>query len=181
MPHFDSYEPGSPCWVDLMSPDVDASKSFYSSVFGWDAKDEHDDEGNRIYTQFSQGGRVVAGLGGQAPGMEGMPALWNSYIATADVAATAAAVEAAGGSVMMPPMPVMDAGAHGPSSPTRPGRRSRSGRPGNTTAPVWRMSPTPGAGTNSSTATSTPPRRSTPTCSAGPTTTRTWVPWAPTP
>ena len=28
MPDFSSYEPGQPCWVDLMSPDIDASKAF---------------------------------------------------------------------------------------------------------------------------------------------------------
>lgn len=110
MPTFDSYPAGTPCWIDLMSPDVDASKSFYSSVFGWDAQDEFDDEGNRIYTQFKQGDHIVAGLGGQGPGMEGMPAIWNSYVATDDVAATAAAVTEADGTVMMPPMQVMDAG-----------------------------------------------------------------------
>ncbi|MDH3306427.1 MAG: VOC family protein, partial [Acidimicrobiia bacterium] len=110
MPVFESYPAGTPCWIDLMSPDVDASKSFYQSVFGWDAEDNFDDEGNRIYTQFKQGDHIVAGLGGQAPGMEGMPAFWNTYIASDDVAATAAAVTEAGGTVMMPPMQVMDAG-----------------------------------------------------------------------
>jgi predicted enzyme related to lactoylglutathione lyase len=110
MPTFDSYPAGSPCWIDLMSPDVEASKAFYSAVFGWDASDEHDDDGNWIYTQFRQDGNVVAGMGGQPPEMDGMPAMWNTYIATNDVNATAAAVTEAGGSVMMPPMAVMDAG-----------------------------------------------------------------------
>lgn len=109
MPTFTSYEPGRPCWVDLMSPDVDASKAFYSSVFGWDAHDEHDDAGNRVYVNFSIDGQVVAGLGGQPPGMPPM-ALWNSYVCSDDVAATVANAEAAGGSVIMPPMQVMTAG-----------------------------------------------------------------------
>ncbi len=110
MPLFDSYPAGTPCWIDLMSPDVDASKAFYSQVFGWEAQDEFDDDGNRIYTQFKQGDNIVAGLGGQPPDMDGMPAIWNSYIATDDVAATAAAVGEAGGAVMMPPMQVLAAG-----------------------------------------------------------------------
>lgn len=109
MPSFTSYEPGQPCWIDLMSPDVDASKAFYSAVFGWETRDEHDDEGNRIYVNFSLDGRDVAGLGGQPPGMPPM-AIWNSYVCSDDVAATVAAVERAGGTVMMPPMPVMSAG-----------------------------------------------------------------------
>jgi len=93
-----------------MSPDIEASKAFYTSVFGWDADDQLDDDGNRIYVMFTLGGKSVAGLGGQPPGMGEMPAIWNSYIATADVAATAERVTAAGGSVMMPPMQVMEAG-----------------------------------------------------------------------
>ena len=72
---------------------------------------QHDDDGNRIYVMFSIGGKSVAGLGGQPPGMpEGMPPVWNTYVATDDVAATAEKVTAAGGSVMMPPMQVMSAG-----------------------------------------------------------------------
>jgi hypothetical protein len=109
MPVFTSYEPGQPCWVDLMSPDVDASKAFYSAVFGWDAHDELDDEGNRIYVNFSLDGNDVAGLGANQPGMPPM-AIWNSYVCAPDVAATVAKVESAGGTVMMPPMQVMSAG-----------------------------------------------------------------------
>ena len=110
MPEFTSHPPGTPNWVDLMSPDVDASKAYYAAVFGWDAEDQFDDDGNRVYVMFSLGGKAVAGLGGQPPGMDGMPAMWNTYVATADIAATADAVVAAGGTVMMPPMQVFDAG-----------------------------------------------------------------------
>ena len=110
MPEFTSHAPGTPCWIDLMSPDIDGAKEFYTSVFGWDAEDQFDDDGNRVYVMFSRDGKVVAGLGGQPPGMGEMPAVWNSYVATADVAATTERVTAAGGSVMMPGMQVMDAG-----------------------------------------------------------------------
>jgi predicted enzyme related to lactoylglutathione lyase len=110
MPEFTSHAAGSPCWVDLMSPDIDASKSFYEAVFGWTGDDEHDPEGNRVYVTFRLDGKVVAGLGGQPPGMETMPAIWNTYVCVDDPAATVAAATDAGGSVMMPPMQVMDAG-----------------------------------------------------------------------
>ncbi|MDH3680796.1 MAG: VOC family protein [Acidimicrobiia bacterium] len=111
MTEFSSYDPGTPCWVDLMSPDVDASKAFYSAVFGWDAVDQFDPEGNRIYVNFRQNGKEVAGLGGQPPDMGTMPPVWNNYIATEDCEATAAKVTEAGGTVMMPPMQVMEAGS----------------------------------------------------------------------
>lgn len=105
-----SYEPGTPCWIDLNSPDVDASTDFYTSLFGWDHEDQHDEDGTRIYTNFSKDGALVAGLGGQQPGMEGMPAMWTSYIAVEDVDASVKAAEGAGGKTVMPAMDVMDQG-----------------------------------------------------------------------
>jgi uncharacterized protein len=33
-----SYEPGTPSWVDLSTPDVDAAGRFYGEVFGWQAE-----------------------------------------------------------------------------------------------------------------------------------------------
>lgn len=111
MPEFSSYSAGTPCWVDLMSTDIDAAKSFYNAVFGWDAVDQFDDEGNRIYVNFERDGKKVAGLGGTPPGMDNMPSVWNTYIATDDCEAVAAKVAEAGGSVVVPPMQVMDAGS----------------------------------------------------------------------
>ncbi|MDW3221108.1 MAG: VOC family protein [Acidimicrobiales bacterium] len=110
MVDFASHEPGTPSWVDLMSPDVDASAQFYTSVFGWESEDQLDDDGNRVYVMFRKDGKAVAGLGGQPPGMGEMPAVWNTYITTADVAETTEKVTANGGSVMMPGMQVMTAG-----------------------------------------------------------------------
>ncbi len=110
MPVRESYAPGTPSWIDLMSPDVDASAAFYTALFGWETDDQFDDEGNRIYTMFRVDGRDVAGAGGQPPGMEDMPPVWSSYVAVEDVDAAVARVEAAGGKVMMGSMDVMDAG-----------------------------------------------------------------------
>jgi predicted enzyme related to lactoylglutathione lyase len=111
MPERSSYDHGTPCWVDLMAPDVDAAKAFYGGLFGWDATDEHDpDSGERIYTNFRKDGRIVAGCSQQMPGMEGMPPFWNTYIAVDDVDQIAKAVEAAGGTTMLPAMDVMEEG-----------------------------------------------------------------------
>ncbi len=109
---FDSYEPGRPCWVDVMTPDVDAAKAFYAQLFGWDAEDQLDDEGNRIYVNFSKGGRMTAGMSPMQPEMQssGMPPVWSTYIATDDADEVAARVTELGGTVVMPPMDVMEAG-----------------------------------------------------------------------
>lgn len=108
-----TYQAGTPCWIDLTAPDVDAATAFYTGLFGWEAVDQFDDEGNRIYTNFTRDGQVVAGMGQQQPEMAGMPPIWNTYFATDDVDATLAKVEEAGGQVMMPAMDVMTQGRMG--------------------------------------------------------------------
>ena len=32
------YEPGTPCWVDLMVPDQQAALDFYGDLFGWSGR-----------------------------------------------------------------------------------------------------------------------------------------------
>lgn len=98
-------------WLDLMSPDVDASVAFYTEVFGWEAEDQFAEDGEtRVYVMFRKDGKQVAGLGGQPDPMAGAPAMWNSYVATDDADDTTVKVEAAGGTVLMPPMQVFDSG-----------------------------------------------------------------------
>jgi predicted enzyme related to lactoylglutathione lyase len=93
-----------------MSPDVEASKAFYTGLFGWDAQTTLDDAGNHMYTRMTKDGLAVCGLGGTFPGMENAPAIWNSYISVSDANETAALIEKAGGKIMMPPMQVMEHG-----------------------------------------------------------------------
>ncbi|TLZ31474.1 MAG: VOC family protein, partial [Gammaproteobacteria bacterium] len=38
MPEVKEYAPGTPSWVDLGSPDLEASKRFYRALFGWNAE-----------------------------------------------------------------------------------------------------------------------------------------------
>jgi len=110
-----AWPPGTPCWVDLMTPDQPAAREFYGALFGWEIEIGPDETGN--YGTATVDGRRVAGIGG----MMGMdhPPVWNTYLATADADATSKAVEAAGGTVMAPAMDVMDFGrmafAQGPS------------------------------------------------------------------
>lgn len=113
MTKFSSYDAGTPCWIDLNSPDVDASIEFYEAVFDWTHEDSDDGEGTRIYTNFHKDGDLVCGLGGQQPGMEGMPAMWTTYIAVEDAEATLKKGEEAGGQVVAPAMQVMEQGKMG--------------------------------------------------------------------
>jgi uncharacterized protein len=59
MPTVTKYAPGTPCWVDLASPDLAASTAFYSSLFGWESHDQGPDAGH--YHMLELGGVPVAG------------------------------------------------------------------------------------------------------------------------
>jgi hypothetical protein len=101
-----SYQPGTPSWVDLSSPDPDAAAVFYGELFGWEVPPARPDTGG--YRMAEQRGLPVAGIGPRM--QEGMPPAWTTYVATADADATAAEVTAAGGQTFLPPMDVLDVG-----------------------------------------------------------------------
>lgn len=111
MPEFTSHDPGSPCWVDLMTTDVNGAISFYSGLFGWDTEDQLDDDGNRIYTLCQIDGKNVTGISGPMQGIEHPMTVWNSYVTTSDANETALRATDAGGQVVLPPMQVMESGS----------------------------------------------------------------------
>jgi uncharacterized protein len=106
-----SYDPGTPSWVDLMTPDRDAAIRFYGALFGWRFEVGPPESGH--YTTCLVDGDPVAGIGETPRDADGAPAFppaWTTYLATADVDATAKQVTDAGGTVLVPPADVMDAG-----------------------------------------------------------------------
>jgi hypothetical protein len=107
-----AYPDGLFSWTDISLPDPAGGSKFYADLYGWHGEDQHDPDGNYIYTMFSKDGKGVAGLGPQPPGMaeSGIPPMWISYVAVDDLDATIDKWTAAGGTVMMPAMDVMDAG-----------------------------------------------------------------------
>lgn len=105
-----SYPPGTPSWVDLGSPDTQATADFYGGLFGWKAEmDPRPEAGG--YGMFTLGGKNVAGLGPQT-NPEGPP-FWAVYVSVEDAAETLAQATEAGGTVVMGPMDVFDAGTMG--------------------------------------------------------------------
>ena len=100
------YEPGTPSWADLASPDPEASRAFYGALFGWTGEPSPE-PGAHGYTVFMLGDAAVAGLG---PLFGDMPPCWNTYVTVTDADEAAAAASAAGGRVLMEPMDVLDAG-----------------------------------------------------------------------
>jgi len=102
------YPPGTPSWVELSSPDVDASAAFYRELMGWDATEPGPAEQTGGYRMFQQGGQNVGGLMGHM--QEDQPTAWATYVSVADADATARQVAAAGGSTLVEPMDVMELG-----------------------------------------------------------------------
>jgi predicted enzyme related to lactoylglutathione lyase len=101
-----SYSPGEPTWIDLGTPDVDASLAFYGALFGWTGEPGKPEFGG--YTNLEKDGRMVAGL---MPLMSPeQPPVWSTYISVADAEATAKLVQDNGGGVIAPPMDVATLG-----------------------------------------------------------------------
>jgi predicted enzyme related to lactoylglutathione lyase len=107
MPEFNSYPHGTPCWVDITSNDFERTIAFYTALFGWEAEQDSRPEAGG-YTTFSLNGKFVAA--GAPAREEGSPSRWMTFIASDDVDATAAKIHDAGGTVMMDPFDVFDAG-----------------------------------------------------------------------
>lgn len=106
MPDRTSYAQGAPCWVDVASPDLDASVAFYTGLFGWDHQAGGAETGH--YGTFTKDGKSVAGV---MPRMDPeQPIVWSTYLAADDADEVAAKVTEAGGQVVVEPMDVRDLG-----------------------------------------------------------------------
>ena len=102
-----TYPHGVPCWVDTEQPDIDAARHFYGELFGWTLTDALPADAPGSYLIASLDGRDVAAIG---PADRDVPPEWNTYVAVESADASAAAVRAAGGIVVLEPA---DAGPGG--------------------------------------------------------------------
>ncbi|MFD4336278.1 VOC family protein [Streptomyces anulatus] len=100
---------GAPDWVDLGTPDLDAATAFYRELFGWDLVPGGPEVGG--YGMLTLDGRYVGGV--MTVSEEESPSAWSVSFQSPDIAATAAAVERAGGSAAFEPMDVLDLGSMG--------------------------------------------------------------------
>ena len=111
MSEVSEYAPGTPSWVDVGTPDIDAAVGFYGALFGWEIPEGENPEQTGGYRIATLRGRAVAGV---MPLMqEGQPPAWSTYVSVDDADATAASVTEAGGQVVAEPMDVMELGRMG--------------------------------------------------------------------
>jgi predicted enzyme related to lactoylglutathione lyase len=109
---------GTFIWNELATTDPDKAKAFYKEIAGWTYDDvdmenpmEPAKPGGKAYT-ICQAGEEMAGgmMRMDGPEWQGIPPHWISYIQVDDVDATVAKVEAAGGSIKMPPFDIAGVG-----------------------------------------------------------------------
>lgn len=123
---------GAPVWLDLGTTDLEAAKTFYRDLFGWNFTSTGDGFGGYLMVD------VGVPVGGAAPNMNekgeldpSLPAWFTTYFKVDDIDAATADITAHGGQVFVAPMRIGDLGsmAIGPLRRVRPsgcGRRRPS-------------------------------------------------------
>jgi predicted enzyme related to lactoylglutathione lyase len=97
------HRPGAVTWNELTTRDVEGSKAFYSSVFGWTAQDRT--VAGSPYVVWENEGQMIAGMlpmiGGEWP--HDLPPHWMIYFSVADCDDAAGHARSLGGRVLRPP------------------------------------------------------------------------------
>jgi predicted enzyme related to lactoylglutathione lyase len=102
---------GQVCWTEIATRNLDACKTFYAELFGWNLK-RSDAVGSEVeYIEFGTDGQCPAG-GMYQMGEEygDAPSHWMSYVAVDDVDESAKKVEELGGKVCVPPTDIPNVG-----------------------------------------------------------------------
>jgi len=103
-------EPGTICWSELESRNVDQSGGFYSKFFGWSSKTQ-DMGGGKKYTVFTDGNDQRAGLMASDPkSPPNVPSHWNVYFLVDNADATAKKAASLNAKTLVPPTDIPDVG-----------------------------------------------------------------------
>ena len=97
----------TPGWFDLGTSDPEASRTYYSQLFGWTADVIPDPQAGG-YGFFNLDGKMVGGVGPLQDASQ--PTAWTTYIMVSDTAATVAKARESGGTVYVEPVDVMGQG-----------------------------------------------------------------------
>ncbi len=101
---------GTFCWNELLTRDPEASRKFYTELFGW-TTEEMDMGPNGKYTLWKSGDKHAGGMMElKAPGTEQVPPHWLAYVAVDDVDASTKKAEGLGAKVCVPPTDIPNTG-----------------------------------------------------------------------
>jgi len=92
------------CWNELMTPDIEGARKFYTDLFGWNLKPSPE------YTEINLGSTGIGGMMHITPEMKGMPTAWTPYIAVSDCDAAVEKIKSSGGKVYMGPHEIPNVG-----------------------------------------------------------------------
>lgn len=107
MPEITAYDEGTPCWIDLATPDVAGAMEFYARLFGWAYLGTGERGGG--YQLATLRGKQVAAIGPKPPDQPG-PSAWTTYLWSHNADAAAQRVTKAGGTLFAGPFDVPGAG-----------------------------------------------------------------------
>jgi predicted enzyme related to lactoylglutathione lyase len=98
-------EAGAFCWNELQTRDVEGSKAFYASVFGWEATTH--EGGPFPYTEFALDGQPVAGMMPMPPMVPPeVPTYWLVYFAVESTDGSLTRAQELGATILTPPMDI---------------------------------------------------------------------------
>jgi predicted enzyme related to lactoylglutathione lyase len=114
LPAIDTHTPGTFCWTELATHDVDAALAFYGALFGWEPEPGSLGDASG-YVRCTLNSRPVAAIYVMSEQERSfhLPPYWSSYVATEDVAALLDKVEELGGTSFEGPIDVPGAGRLG--------------------------------------------------------------------
>jgi uncharacterized protein len=99
---------GAFSWCELMTTDVDAAKTFYTKLFGWET--EAMTMPGMTYTVVKAGGKGIGGIMTIPKEAKGAPPMWGSYVTVDDVDKTAQTAKQLGAKILVPPTDIPTVG-----------------------------------------------------------------------
>jgi hypothetical protein len=104
-------EPGALCWSELTTRDPQAAQAFYTSLFGWTAKNSSADAGGMEYTEFSNNGQPGAGMMRMPAEMPAhVPSYWMPYFQVVDCDEATSRATQLGAKAMVAPRDIPSTG-----------------------------------------------------------------------
>ncbi|HEV2647151.1 MAG TPA: VOC family protein [Acidobacteriaceae bacterium] len=92
--------------LELCTPDTTQAKTFYSTLFGWEFKDNDMGSPVGIYSTF----KPSEGPGGGIFTMPGMPTFWLAYVGVEDINASTDKAVSLGATIHKGPMEIPNIG-----------------------------------------------------------------------
>jgi uncharacterized protein len=106
-----AHTPGTFCWWELATTDLDAAYAFYRGLFGWGKSDLPMGPG-QVYRMLDLDGNGVGAMYqlDAAQRERGVPSGWLAYVSVVNADESARRIAAAGGTLASQPFDVMDSG-----------------------------------------------------------------------